>query len=320
MLEANQSYNGMLSCAIRPAGIVGEHDRAGITDGLLSTAANAPDWQLHFQLGEGNNLFDCTYVGNVAFALAIAAEALLKTHARTSAGGAAAPLNHEKVDGEAFNVTNDSPIYFWDIAHYIWSLYGRPVRMDKVWQMPQGFMVPIGALAELSTYFTGRKTKMTRQAVKYACMTRYFSCEKLKRRCGYSPLVGLEEGLGRATKSFVLKERAEKRAKGGRRRRRRRSSDWCPDLAVLLTPTIRYISRWHWLDLGELALLTLRTAHTSTRSTEFTQKIPFPRNSRHNSQNSDGDDGNQIAAHYATTTQIKASARQRSMFVRNRFQ
>lgn len=199
----------MLTCAVRPAGIVGEKDRAGITDGLLSTAANAPSWQLHFQLGEGDNLFDCTYVGNVAYGLAIAAEALLHSYARIAAGEAA-PLDHEKVDGEAFNVTNDSPAYFWDIARHVWALYGRPVSMKKVWQMPEGLMLPIGALAELSTYFTGRKTKMTRQSVKYACVTRYFSCEKLKRRCGYTPLVGLEEGIERATKSFVLREREEK--------------------------------------------------------------------------------------------------------------
>jgi sterol-4alpha-carboxylate 3-dehydrogenase (decarboxylating) len=213
VLAANKKHNDMLTCAIRPAGIVGEKDRAGLTDGLLSTAASAPNWQLHFQLGEGDNLFDCTYVGNVAFALAIAAEALLQTSSRIAAGEAAPP-DHEKVDGEAFIVTNDTPVYFWDIAHYVWMLYGRPVTMNKIWQMPEGFMAPIGALAELTGYFTGRKTKMTRQAVKYACMTRYYSCEKLKRRCGYTPLVDLEEGLARATKSFVLKERAEKAERG----------------------------------------------------------------------------------------------------------
>lgn len=211
MLEANKKHNSMLTCAIRPAGIVGEKDRTGMTDGLLQTAAHAPDWQLHFQLGEGNNLFDCTYVGNVAFALAIAGEGLLQTYSRTAAGGAA-PMDYEKIDGEAFIVTNDSPTYFWDLARYVWTLYGRTVSLNKVWQLSEGFLLPIGALAEMSTYITGRKTKMTRQSVKYATMARYFSCDKLKRRCGYTPLVGLEEGLARAVKSFVQNERAEKAA------------------------------------------------------------------------------------------------------------
>jgi sterol-4alpha-carboxylate 3-dehydrogenase (decarboxylating) len=213
VLQANKKYNGMLTCALRPAGIVGEKDRAGITDGLLQSAANAPDWQLHFQLGDGNNLFDCTYVGNIAFGLAVAAEALLLTSSRTDSGEPAPP-DHEKIDGEAFNVTNDSPVYFWDLARYVWTLYGRTISMDKVWHMPEGLMLPIGALLELSTYITGRKTKMTRQTIKYASNTRYFSCEKLKRRCGYTPLMDLEEGLARSVKSFVLREREEKAGQG----------------------------------------------------------------------------------------------------------
>ncbi len=217
VLQANKKYSDMLTCAVRPAGIVGEKDRAGMTDGLLQTAANAPDWQLHFQLGAGNNLFDCTYVGNVAYGLAISAEALLQTSSRTAAGEAT-PLDSEKVDGEAFIVTNDSPAYFWDIARYVWTLYGRTISMDKIWRLSEGFLLPIGALAEMSTYFTGRKTKMTRQSVKYATMQRYFNCDKLKRRCGYTPLVGLEEGLARAVKSFVLNERAEKNAQGGEKK------------------------------------------------------------------------------------------------------
>lgn len=206
----------MLTCAIRPAGIVGERDHGGIADGLLSSAANAPDWQLHFQTGRGNNLFDCTYVGNVAFGLAIAAEALILTYSR-SANGKADPLDHERVAGEAFNVTNESPAYFWDIARHMWTLYGRNISIDRVWQIPEGFIMPIGALAELSTYLTGRKTKMTRQSIKYACMTRYFSCVKLKERCGYTPLVGLDEGLARAAKSYILEEGAAKAAHDGKK-------------------------------------------------------------------------------------------------------
>nr|AEH41505.1 C-3 sterol dehydrogenase/C-4 decarboxylase [Endocarpon pusillum] len=199
VLEANKKHNDMLTCAIRPAGIVGERDRAGMTDALLQTAAHAPDWQLHFQFGEGNNLFDCTYVGNVAYGLAVAAEALLHTSARIAAGEAV-PLDHEKVDGEAFIVTNDSPAYFWDIARYVWTLYGRTVSMSKVWQLSKGFLLLVGALAEMSTYITGKKTKMTRQSIRY------------------TPLAGLEEGLARAVKSFVLSERAEKEALGGEKK------------------------------------------------------------------------------------------------------
>lgn len=208
VLESNRKYDNMLTCAIRPAGIVGENDRGGITFGLLTTAALAPSWQLNIQIGKGSNLFDTTYVGNVVYAHLLAAEYLLATHALISARQAS-PLDHERVDGEAFIVTNDEPAYFWDISRYAWALYGRIVDPSQVWTMGKGLAYTIGALAELSNKITGRKAKLNRQTVKYACMTRTYSCEKAKRRLGYVPLVPLDEGWKRGIRSFVWNERAD---------------------------------------------------------------------------------------------------------------
>jgi sterol-4alpha-carboxylate 3-dehydrogenase (decarboxylating) len=208
VLEANRKHGSMLTCAIRPAGIVGENDRGGITFGLLTTAALAPSWQLHIQIGQGSNLFDTTYVGNVVHAHLLAAKYLLATHALISAGQAA-PLDHERVDGEAFNVTNDEPAYFWDTSRYAWACYGRVVDTSQVWTMGKDLSYVVGALAELSNKITGRKAKLNRQTVKYACMTRTYSCEKAKQRLGYRPLVSMEEGWKRGVSSFVWNERAD---------------------------------------------------------------------------------------------------------------
>ena len=213
VLEANRKHTDMLTCAIRPAGIVGENDRGGITHGLLTTAAQAPSWQLHFQLGSGSNLFDTTYVGNVVYAHLLAAESLLATYARVSAGKIA-PLDHERVDGEAFIVTNDEPAYFWDTSRYAWALYGRAVDPAQIWTMGKDLGYAIGTLAELSGKITGRKGKLNRQTVKYACMTRTYNCAKLKQRLGYRPIVSMEEGWKRGVRSFVWNERIEKE-KGG---------------------------------------------------------------------------------------------------------
>ena len=130
VLAANRlpKFNNMVTCAIRPAGIVGENDHSGITYGLLETARVAPDWQLHFQMGTGDNLFDTTYVGNVVYAHLLVARHLLLTHKNIAAGNAPPP-DHEKIDGEAFMVTNDSPVYFWDTSRYIWTLYGWGVLL-----------------------------------------------------------------------------------------------------------------------------------------------------------------------------------------------
>src|SRR5271168_4973162 len=98
VLAANRSpaFPKLLTCAIRPAGIFGEGD----TQALPSMAEIALTSKTNFQLGTNENLFDFTYVGNIAHAHLLAAHALLATSFLTTA-----PLDHEKVDGEAFIIT-----------------------------------------------------------------------------------------------------------------------------------------------------------------------------------------------------------------------
>ncbi|EXJ77865.1 hypothetical protein A1O3_09024 [Capronia epimyces CBS 606.96] len=214
-LEANDKpeYGHMLTCAIRPAGIVGEGDRGGFSGGILRTASVAPAWQLHIQLGTGDNLFDNTYVHNVVYGLLCATDALLATHARRQSGKAV-ELDHERVAGEAFNVTNDQPAYFWDSSRYLYSRYGRDINIDKIWVLPTGLAYAVGAAAETFNWLTGRKGKLNRQTVKYTCINRYYSCDKLRRRTGYKPIVPIDEGFARAVKWYKLDEEQTPRAQG----------------------------------------------------------------------------------------------------------
>ena len=210
VLAANRSaaYNNLLTSAIRPASIVGERDRGGIGPGYLETARIAPTWQLHFQMGAGNSLWDSTYAGNVAYALILVAERLAATFERQSQG-LAMPLEHERVDGEAFIVTNDSPLYMWDLARFYWTGYGREVNLSKVVTLPETLTYWIGFLGEIISKFTGRPGKLTRQNIKYMTVPRYYSCEKLKARCGYVPLVELEEGIRREIREYVREHNNE---------------------------------------------------------------------------------------------------------------
>ena len=202
VLEANAGDGGgMLTCAVRPAGIVGEGDRGGFGYGITKTASESPGWMLHLQLGDGMNMFDCTYVGNVAYGLLCAAEALREVWKRRR-DGKGDVLDFEKVDGEAFNVTNDEPACFWDLGRFLYTRYGRVVERGSVWELPREMCLAMGAGAELFSWVSGRKGKMTRQTVKYSTMNRWFSCEKLKNRCGYEPKVGVEEGLERTVRWF----------------------------------------------------------------------------------------------------------------------
>lgn len=80
--------------------------------------------------------------------------------------------------------------------------------------LPEGFASFAGGAAEVTSWLTGRKGKLTRESVKYACMDRWYSCEKLKGRLGYVPLVGMGEALERSVRSFVGEEREAKRREG----------------------------------------------------------------------------------------------------------
>ena len=208
MLDFNKkSSTGMLTTALRPAGIHGERDTT-LTYKLIEHATKSSHMVLTMQLGENNNLFDFTYAGNIAYAHLLAAQLLLATHDRASTGGAA-PLDYERVDGEAFNITNDSPVYFWDMARAIWSLMDRIVEPKEVWALSEGLLTVVGGLLEAGfAIFTGgkKKPRLTRREVRYSCMTRFFSCEKAKMALGYLPLVPLEESVARSVGYYVERD------------------------------------------------------------------------------------------------------------------
>jgi sterol-4alpha-carboxylate 3-dehydrogenase (decarboxylating) len=191
----------MLTCAVRPAGIMGEKDTL-VSHKIMETGYLGSNFALRCQLGENNNLFDFTYVGNIAYGHLLAARGLLATAARYQAGEDA-PLDYERIDGEAFNLTNDAPMYFWDFAHALWALLDRPVDPSEVWQLPQGLLHVIGGITEGIFALLGKTPRLNRKAVRYSCMTRYFSCRKAKERLGYEAIVDMQEGIAR-TASYWL--------------------------------------------------------------------------------------------------------------------
>jgi sterol-4alpha-carboxylate 3-dehydrogenase (decarboxylating) len=156
-----------------------------------------------FQVGSNHNLFDFTYVGNVSHAHLLAARLLLATHnAKT------VPLNSERADGEAFIVTNDNPIYFWDFPRAIWALAGSTKGVDHVWALPRELGITLGWCSEVFFTIINKPPTFNRQRIVYSCMTRYYNIAKAKRILGYKPLVSLDEGLKRGVQWFLENEQA----------------------------------------------------------------------------------------------------------------
>jgi sterol-4alpha-carboxylate 3-dehydrogenase (decarboxylating) len=201
----------MLTCAVRPAGIFGEKDTT-VSYKVLEHGREASNTSIRMQLGDNNNLFDFTYVGNVAYAHTLAAYRLLATYTRYETGKDA-PLDYERVDGEAFNITNDEPMYFWDYARALWSYTDRYVEPSQVWPLPEGALAVIGTVVEGLYSLLGKTPRLTSKAVRFSCMTRYYSCQKAKDRLGYTPVVDISEAIARTVGYWIASGSAAKNKK-----------------------------------------------------------------------------------------------------------
>lgn len=213
VLAANrqEKHGNMLTASIRPSGMFGEGDVQFIPPVLKAYR----DGRTKFQLGENDNLFDCTYVENAAHGHILAAEALMRTSSSTPSQPAmpAPEEQHQRVDGEAFFITNDEPVYFWDFPRSVWKCAGDTTSVEQVWKIPVQMGLIMASLGEFIMGCVGKTPNLTRQRVKYTSMTRYFNCRKARDRLGYRPLVPLEVGIQRAVHWVLESERRIKEAK-----------------------------------------------------------------------------------------------------------
>jgi len=203
-----------LTAALRPSAIFGEGD----VQMLPNTLAVLRDGRTGFQLGANENLFDYTYVGNVAHAHILAAQRLLATAASLSSDGAPSDDDATKVDAEAFLITNTTPIYFWDFHRALWHAYLRVAAAVPGFAVPPPVSpnptcIPAEVALALASviewvYFLLRlgPPRLTRPQANFACMTRYFRTSKAQTRLGYQPVWTLQEGIQRSVEWFVQRE------------------------------------------------------------------------------------------------------------------
>ncbi|CAO3676213.1 unnamed protein product [Rhizopus stolonifer] len=183
VLKAN-GVKGLLTCTIRPSAIFGPGDRQ-LIPGMLEVCQRG---QHRFQIGNNQSLMDFTYVGNVAYAHVLAAEKLAVPNS-----GAA---------GQAFNLTNGTPVPFWDFASRVWSNYGCYMPNSKKFVLSKGASSVIAAFSETIFSFkllfwdkSQLKEGLSRARIKQAMSSRYFNITKAKTILGYEPQVGLDEGI-----------------------------------------------------------------------------------------------------------------------------
>jgi len=134
-----------------------------------------------FTIGSNDNLYDFTYVANVADAHILAVKNLLTT--RTAAG-------------HAISITNGQPVTFRDFCLAIWAAFGHVP--------PYNILIPVslawfaGLMAEIISWLTGTPSALSRGSVKDAAGCRYADISKARKLLGYEPQVDLGEGLRRS--------------------------------------------------------------------------------------------------------------------------
>lgn len=177
--------NDLLTVALRPAGIFGPGDRQ-LIPGLRNVLNNG---QTKFQIGNNHNLFDWTYVTNVAMAHLLATRKLLEKNNNID--------EVDKVNGECFFITNDSPSYFWSLARTVWKADNHIDKFNIV--LPRKVALLIGYISEFisHTFFHREPSGLSSFRVKIVCATRYHSIEKAKKLLDYTPVIDLEEGIKR---------------------------------------------------------------------------------------------------------------------------
>ncbi|PON66550.1 Hopanoid-associated sugar epimerase [Parasponia andersonii] len=184
----SNGVNGLLTCCIRPSSIFGPGDKLLVP----SLVAAARAGKSKFIIGDGNNVYDFTYVENVAHAHICADQAL-------SAEGAVA----EKASGQAYFITNMEPIRFWEFMSLI--LEGLGYQRPRI-KIPAFVMMPIAHVVEWTYKLLGpygmKVPQLTPSRIRLLTCSRSFNTSKAKDCIGYTPIVTLQEGLKRTIESY----------------------------------------------------------------------------------------------------------------------
>ncbi|GKV03714.1 hypothetical protein SLEP1_g15971 [Rubroshorea leprosula] len=184
----SNGISGLLTCCLRPSGIFGPGDRLFVP--ALVSAARAG--KSKFIIGDGNNIYDFTYVENVAHAHICAERAL-------AAGGETT----EKAAGQAYFVTNMEPIKFWEFVSQI--LEGLGYERPRI-KIPAIVVMPIAHVIEWAYRLFGpygmKVPQLIPSRIRLLSGNRSFDSTKAKERLGYEPLVPLQEGIKRTIESY----------------------------------------------------------------------------------------------------------------------
>ncbi|MCJ1458067.1 hypothetical protein MMC28_008438 [Mycoblastus sanguinarius] len=182
--------SSMFTVSLRPCTTIGEAD----TVCLGKMIPIAEQGKTRFQMGNGKNIYDFVYAGNLVDAHILAAQALVK------AWGKCPPPANQRVDGESINITNDERVLFWDFNRKVAAEAGYLVKKEEIWVIPLWVGLAIGWISELVVWALSggtRQPNMTVEGIRFSTINRTLRVDKAKRVLGYRPKVSIDEGIQR---------------------------------------------------------------------------------------------------------------------------
>jgi sterol-4alpha-carboxylate 3-dehydrogenase (decarboxylating) len=179
VLAANSS--GLRTVTLRLPPIYGEGDPI-LTPNIMTMMRQGKHT---IQIGKNQKVFDYVYIDNAIHGHILAAKALLQP-------------SEEKVDGEAFFITDDSPLPFYSFARKIWYAAGDRTENEDIRVVSRGLVLATALINEWFYFVFSlgfKKPEVTFYDVRELEKGMCFSIEKARRRLGYNPVVLLDDGI-----------------------------------------------------------------------------------------------------------------------------
>jgi sterol-4alpha-carboxylate 3-dehydrogenase (decarboxylating) len=201
VLEAN-GKNGIRTCTIRPTALYGEGDFQNV----VPTMQALEDGNHKVWMGYNDIFMDVVYVGHVARLEVLAAKALL---------AGIYDANAPKVEGEAFNITDDQPAYPLNFFRKYWAIAGDKTPLSSVWMIPPVVVLFLANAAEFITWATSwgkkRPKLLIKERMEFILYTRTYSIKKARERLGFKPwekqpYANQDEAIRGSVEWFLLPE------------------------------------------------------------------------------------------------------------------
>ncbi len=184
VLAANS--NGLKTCVIRPSDVYGEGDPYHIGP-LLNMAKTG----FYIRLGNGKSKCQHSYVGNMAYAHILAANALWQ--------------NNDAVFGNPYFITDGPGSNFFTFFDKIIQGAGYTYFPKNLW-LPKWLAYFIASISEFIAMLVSPVKKynpnFSRFAVSYTCNDFTFSSERAKADFGFVPKYSVEEAVERTTRFY----------------------------------------------------------------------------------------------------------------------